>query len=491
MRMRVLVALTSLLLASCGGGGGGSGGGGGTPPPATNSPPTFTSGQTASVVENTTAAYQATATDADGDALTFTIDGGADAGLFSITAAGALRFNTAPDFSSPADADRNNIYNVQIRVSDGRANVTLTVNITVTNSGDGISVVRVAPIGSISFNRPVYVAPIPGDNNNVYVVENGGGIYRFNPTTATSTRVLNITDLSSGGERGLLGLAVNPNNANQLMVVATGPDGSVQVRRYTLGTASPETTYITALSVPHADSSNHNGGWIGYGPDGNIYVAIGDGATGGDPAQDTNSRLGKILRLAVDPANANRFIPAPGNPYIGGGGDPYVFARGLRNPFRASFNGSTLVIADVGESSLEEINILPIGTPGLNFGWPFMEGTRPYRGTAPSGLTPPVAEYAPALGRSIIGGYVYRGPIASLRGQYVFGDFISANVWTLPFADFVQGQTIPSSRFANRNTDFTPNTDTLRQLASFGEDNAGNLFIVSISGNIFMVRPRN
>lgn len=489
MRMRVFAALFPLILASCGGGGGG--GGGSTPPPASNSPPSFTSAQTASIVENTTGAYQATASDPDGDALTFSIDGGADAGVFSITSAGALRFNTAPNYSAPTDADRNNVYNVQLRVSDGRASATLTVNITVTNSADGISVVRVAPVGSTSFSRPVYLAPIPGDSNNVYVVENGGGVYRFNPTTGSSTRVLNITDLSSGGERGLLGLAVNPNNVNQLMVVATGPDGSVQVRRYTLGTASPETTYITALSVPHADSSNHNGGWIGYGPDGNIYVAIGDGATGGDPAQDTNSRLGKILRLAVDPANANRFVPAPGNPYIAGGGDPYVFARGLRNPFRASFQGSTLVIGDVGESNMEEISMLPIGTPGLNFGWPFMEGTRVNRGTPPSGLTPPVAEYAPALGRSVIGGYVYRGPIASLRGQYVFGDFISANVWTLPFADFAQGQTLPSSRFANRNDDFRPDVDTLRQLASFGEDSAGNLYIVSVSGNIFMVRPRN
>ena len=489
MRMRVFAALFPLILASCGGGGGG--GGGSTPPPASNSPPSFTSAQTASIVENTTSAYQATASDPDGDALTFSIDGGADAGVFSITSAGALRFNTAPNYSAPTDADRNNVYNVQLRVSDGRASATLTVNITVTNSADGISVVRVAPVGSTSFSRPVYLAPIPGDSNNVYVVENGGGVYRFNPTTGSSTRVLNITDLSSGGERGLLGLAVNPNNVNQLMVVATGPDGSLQVRRYTLGTASPETTYITALSVPHADSSNHNGGWIGYGPDGNIYVAIGDGATGGDPAQDTNSRLGKILRLAVDPANANRFVPAPGNPYIAGGGDPYVFARGLRNPFRASFQGSTLVIGDVGESNMEEISMLPIGTPGLNFGWPFMEGTRVNRGTPPSGLTPPVAEYAPALGRSVIGGYVYRGPIASLRGQYVFGDFISANVWTLPFADFAQGQTLPSSRFANRNDDFRPDVDTLRQLASFGEDSAGNLYIVSVSGNIFMVRPRN
>lgn len=487
MRIRVLAALAPLLLSSCGGGGGG----GGTPP-ASNAPPTFTSLQTASVVENTAAAYQATANDPDGDTLTFAIDGGADAGLFSITAAGALRFNAAPDYDLPGDADGNNVYAVQLRVSDGQAGATQAVNITVTNSREGIAVARVGT----GFDQPLYVAAIPGDSR-VYVVEKGGNVYRFDPANGSRTLVLDITDISTDGERGLLGLAAYPDHASsqRLFAVATATNGAVQVRRYTLGQPNSSTAYDTVLSIPHAENSNHNGGWIGFGPDGLVYVGIGDGGGGGDPnnnAQNTNSRLGKILRFTTG-AGGSAYAAAPGNPFLGGGGDPYVYAYGLRNPFRSSFSGSTLVIGDVGQGAVEEIDLVTTTQPGLNFGWRFKEGTQPYTGTAPGGLTDPVAEYGhgsgPRQGNSITGGYVYRGPVASLVGQYVFADFISGNIWSVPFASLVPGQTLASSRFARRNEDFAPDAGTLNSIASFGEDSAGNLFLISIGGDIFMVRP--
>ncbi len=488
MRMRVLVALTPLLLTSCGGGGSG---GGGTPP-TVNAPPTFTSLQTASVAENTNAAYQATATDPNSDALTFAVDGGADAARFSITAAGALRFNAAPDYDLPGDANGDNVYTVQLRVSDASASATQTVNITVTNSREGISVARVGT----GFNQPLYVAPIPGDSR-VYVVEKGGNVYRFDPANGSRTLVLDITDISTGGERGLLGLAAYPDHASsqRLLAVATATSGAVQVRRYTLGQPNSSTAYDTVLSVPHADADNHNGGWIGFGPDGLVYVGIGDGGGGGDPnnnAQNSNLRLGKILRFTVG-AGGSAYAPAPGNPFLGGGGDPYVYATGLRNPFRASFSGSTLVIGDVGQGAVEEVDLVTTTQPGLNFGWRFKEGTQPYSGTAPGGLTDPVAEYGhgsgPRQGNSITGGYVYRGPVTSLAGQYVFADFVSGNIWSVPFSSLVPGQTLASSRFARRNEDFAPDAGTLSSIASFGEDSAGNLFLVGIGGDIFMVRP--
>ncbi len=488
MRMRVLVALTPLLLTSCGGGGSG---GGGTPP-TVNAPPTFTSLQTASVAENTNAAYQATATDPNSDALTFAVDGGADAARFSITAAGALRFNAAPDYDLPGDANGDNVYTVQLRVSDASASATQTVNITVTNSREGISVARVGT----GFNQPLYVAPIPGDSR-VYVVEKGGNVYRFDPANGSRTLVLDITDISTGGERGLLGLAAYPDHASsqRLLAVATATSGAVQVRRYTLGQPNSSTAYDTVLSVPHADADNHNGGWIGFGPDGLVYVGIGDGGGSGDPnnnAQNSNLRLGKILRFTVG-AGGSAYAPAPGNPFLGGGGDPYVYATGLRNPFRASFSGSTLVIGDVGQGAVEEVDLVTTTQPGLNFGWRFKEGTQPYSGTAPGGLTDPVAEYGhgsgPRQGNSITGGYVYRGPVTSLAGQYVFADFVSGNIWSVPFSSLVPGQTLASSRFARRNEDFAPDAGTLSSIASFGEDRAGNLFLVGIGGDIFMVRP--
>lgn len=492
LAMRMLfvapLALAPLLLASCGGGG--SGGGGGNPPTA-NAPPAFTSVQTASVAENASAAYQATASDPDGDALTFAIDGGADAALFSITPAGALRFDAAPDYDLPGDADSDNVYTVQLRVSDASASATQVVNITVTNSREGIAVARVGT----GFDQPLYVAPIPGDSR-VYVVEKGGNVYRFDPANGSRTLVLDITDISTDGERGLLGLAPYPDHAasQRLFVVATATNGAVQVRRYTLGQPDSSTAYDTVLSIPHAENNNHNGGWIGYGPDGHVYVAVGDGGGSGDPgnnAQNRSSRLGKILRFAVG-ADGNSYSPAPGNPFLAGGGDPYVYALGLRNPFRASFSGSTLIIGDVGQGAIEEVDVVTTSQPGLNFGWPFREGTQSYSGTAPGGLTGPVLEYGhgtgPRQGRTVTGGYVYRGPVASLRDQYVFADFISGNIWTVPFSSLVPGQTLASSRFARRNEDFAPDAGTLSQIASFGEDSAGNLFLVSLGGDIFMVR---
>ena len=487
MRMRVLVPLTALLLASCGGGGSDGGG----DPPTTNAPPAFTSLQTASIAENTAAAYQATANDPDGDALSFAIDSGADAGLFSITTAGALRFDAPPDYDLAGDADGDNVYTVQLRVSDASVSAAQVVNITVTNSREGIAVARVGT----GFNQPLYVAPIPGDSR-VYVVEKGGNVYRFDPANGNRTLVLDITDISTEGERGLLGLAVYPDHASsqRLFAVATATNGAVQVRRYTLGQPNSSTAYDTVLSIPHAANNNHNGGWIGYGPDGHVYVAVGDGGGSGDPgnnAQNRNSRLGKILRFAVG-GGGSSYSPAPGNPFIAGGGDPYVYAFGLRNPVRASFSGSTLVIGDVGQGAIEEVDVVTTTQPGLNFGWPFREGTQSYSGTAPGGLTDPVLEYGhgtgPRQGRTVTGGYVYRGPVASLQGHYVFGDFISDNIWTVPFSSLVPGQTLPSSRFARRNEDFAPDAGTLNSIASFGEDSAGNLFLVSLGGDIFMVR---
>lgn len=491
MRIRAFF-LAPLLLTGCGGGDGGT-------PPEANAPPAFTSPQTASVAENGVAAYQATATDPNGDALTFAIDGGADAARFSITAAGALRFNASPDYDLPGDADGDNVYSVRLNVSDGRAAVSQTVNVTVTNSKEGISVQRVAS----GFNQPTFLLGIPG-SGDVYVLEKAGRVYRLTPSTGAKTLLFTIGDLSTDGERGLLGMALlpKPANADRFMIYCTNAAGDIEIREY--GSLSGSPRILARLTIPHPGANNHNGGAMAFGPDGFLYVGVGDGGGVGDPgnnAQNPNSRLGKILRIRVveDPyagasvPNDEGFLaPAPGNPYIAGGGDRYVYALGLRNPFRFSFSGSTLVIGDVGQGAVEEIDMVTTAQPGLNFGWRFKEGTQPYTGAAPGGLTDPVAEYGhgdgPRQGNSVTGGYVYRGPVTPLQGQYVFADFVSDNIWTVPFASLVPGQTLASSRFARRNEDFAPDAGTLNSIASFGEDSAGNLFLVSLGGDIFMVR---
>ncbi|MES2987698.1 MAG: PQQ-dependent sugar dehydrogenase [Pseudomonadota bacterium] len=489
----------TLFLAACSGGGG-SGGGGGTPTPTpapTNTAPSFTSATTATLVENAALNYQAAATDAQGNAITYSVTGGTDAARFAITTAGALTFAAAPNFDLPADADGDNVYQVQLSASDGSLSSTLNLAVTVTNSREGIAVKRVGT----GFTQPLQVVSIPGDTR-VYVVEKGGGIWRLDPATGAKTLVRTVDNLSTDGERGLLGMVVNNRTTmhGETFVVATAPDGAVQVRSCSL--INPTFSCPVILSTPHPGNSNHNGGWIDFGPDDHLYVAIGDGGGGGDPAnnaQNTNSRLGKILRIKLNNpftdggAGVFYYLPAPGNPFIAGGGDPYVWALGLRNPFRNSFDGNRLIIADVGQDAIEEINVAGVTQPGLNFGWKFLEGTTPYSGTAPAGLTPPVSQYGhgngPRQGSSITGGYVYRGPVASLVGQYVFGDFVSGNIWSLPAASLVQGSLFPSAQYERRNLDFTPDAGTIGSLASFGVDSAGNLFLVDIGGSIFMVQP--
>ncbi|MEP9361055.1 PQQ-dependent sugar dehydrogenase [Sphingomonas sp. KR3-1] len=492
--MRIVTPLVGmLLLAACSSSGDSGGGPAPTPTPtAANTAPTFSSAATASVAENTALAYQATATDAEGNPITFSIAGGADSALFTITAAGALSFVAAPSFETPKDADGDNVYQVQLRASDGTLSSTRDVAITVTDSKEGIAVKRVGT----GFSQPVFVAPVPGDNARVFVVERTGAVYYLTPSTGAKTLAFTAAGLTTDGERGLLGLAARPDFAisNIVFVHATGTGGAVEIREYNVSSGAMR----LVLSTPHAAANNHNGGWIAFGPDGLLYDAIGDGGGGGDPsnnAQNVNLRLGKILRLKIDttPGSATPFAPAPGNVFAAGGGDPYIFAYGLRNPFRNSFDGNTLVIADVGQDAVEEIDLAPIASSGLNFGWKFLEGTSVFSGTAPAGLTAPVSQYlhgsGAKQGNSIIGGYVYRGPVTSLQGSYIFGDYVSGNIWTLPYASLAQGALFPAASYERRNADFTPDTGTISSLVSFGQDGAGNVYLVDIGGSIFEITP--
>jgi len=167
----------------------------------------------------------------------------------------------------------------------------------------------------------------------------------------------------------------------------------------------------------------------------------------------------------------------------------------LRNPFRNSFDRATgeLWIGDVGQGAVEEIDRVQITQTGLNLGWPLYEGSQPRLGVGPGGLTMPVAEYGhgsgPLQGNSVTGGFVYRGPIEQLQGLYIFADFVSNNIWSVPAASLVVGSTAPSSSFTNRNAAFAPNAGSLTSVTGFGEDQVGNLFVVSIGGDVFMFQP--
>ncbi len=499
---RLFLIFAPLFLTSCGGGGG-------APVQQANRPPAFTSAGTVSVPENSNGTvYAAQASDADNNPLTFSIAGGVDAARFSIAAGGALSFVTPPDFEAPTDADGNNIYLVQLSVSDGQASATLALAITVTDRTDGVFRVRRVATG---FSAPLYLTAVPDNSGRVFVVQQGGQIRILNPSTGAigAMPFLDIAGtISSGGERGLLGFALAPDFATSgsFYVYVTNAAGNTEVRRYQtmsgnrdIGDPSSGDVILT-FTQPFA---NHNGGWMDFGSDGFLYIGSGDGGGGGDPqnnAQNTNLLLGKLLRIDVRsdgfPGDANRDYTIPSsNPFATNGGAPEVWTYGLRNPFRNSFDRVTgnLYIGDVGQNLIEEIDLIPSGQSGLNFGWSRLEGTQTFNGTPPPNATLPIAEYShgsgPVQGNSVTGGYVYRGPVESLQGQYIFGDFITGALWSIPATSLTQGQTFSSNRFTIRTTEFTPTAGTITNIASFGVDQTSNLYIVDYDGEIFVIEP--
>jgi glucose/arabinose dehydrogenase len=360
-----------------------------------------------------------------------------------------------------------------------------------------IDVVQVFP--SLAFNTPVSLQQAPGDATRWFVVEQAGTIRTFandNGATATLTFLDISAQVISGGERGLLGMAFHPDfpSTPEVFVSFTGaPDLTSYVSRFsssdggqTLDAASEE----VILSVPQ-DFGNHNGGNIVFGPDGYLYIGFGDGGSGGDPldrAQDNTNLLGTMVRIDVD-GGVPYAIPSsdPGNPFaanqtcpegftVGGEECPEIFAWGLRNPWRFSFDrqAGDLWAGDVGQSSWEEIDIV---TAGGDYGWDDREGAHCFE-PATDCITDsidPVTEYDRSLGASVTGGFVYRGnAVPDLVGWYLFGDFVSGRVFAIP-ADSAAG------------TEPEVLLESGLGIAAFGESVDGELFIVNYGGSIHQV----
>jgi Ca2+-binding RTX toxin-like protein len=369
----------------------------------------------------------------------------------------------------------------------------------------GFQVMRVATGLS---GGPLFMIEVPDGSGRMYVVEKSGTVRILDPNSGTldPTPFLSVAgQISPSGEQGLLGMALAPNFATSgiFYIYMTNTNGDNEVRRYsTLRGNLNQADAATAdriLLIPHPGATNHNAGWIAFGPDNFLYVASGDGAVGAN-AQSLNSLLGKILRIdaALDgfPADPDRDYSIPtGNPFAGAtAGLDEIWAYGLRNPFRASFDSlnGNLWIGDVGQNVIEEIDFAPAGQGGLNFGWDLREGTLEFGGPNSPAFTPPLTEYrhgdGPFEGNSVTGGLVYRGPIAALDGQYVFGDFFD-QLWSISVTALSQGSTLPSDAFTLRNTAFTPDAGAIEQITSFATDQAGNLYITDLGGEIFRVQP--
>jgi glucose/arabinose dehydrogenase len=379
--------------------------------------------------------------------------------------------------------------------------------------------ISLEPIVTSGITNPMFVTAPPGDPNRLFVLERAGTIRVIDLTTNTvsPTPYLSIP-VSTEVERGLLGMAFDPDFANngRFYVNYTAPAGAdvgdVIIARYqadgdpmTAATANPTETRILRLDRPDPVTANHNGGWIGFSPNNpdNLYIAVGDASGANDSlntAQDLNSLHGKILRIDVNnPAGGlNYGIPAD-NPFASGGGAPEVWALGLRNPWRNSFDRDTgdLWIADVGQNSREELNFQPANAAGgLNYGWAFREGDiagpKPEPVPAPD-VVEPIVVRDRGQGSSITGGYVYRGGIDSLQGTYLFGDFIHGRTWSLEY----DGTTL--SNFTERTSELDPDGAGEFQwggrLASFGEDANGELYMVALTtpdnggGAIYRVIP--
>jgi glucose/arabinose dehydrogenase len=363
---------------------------------------------------------------------------------------------------------------------------------------DALAIERVYP--NLSFENPVALLQAPGDSSRWFVVEQGGRVLVFDDNaavTVTSPFVDLRARVRSGGETGLLGMAFHPAfpqdgrawlvyTADEVGLVSrisefSSPDGGLTLdpnsERVLITIAQPET--------------NHNGGGIAFGPDGRLYVAIGDGGGTNDPhgeignGQRTTTLLGKILRIDVDATPGSYGIPAD-NPFAGSdrcsvdgtGLDdcPEIHAWGFRNPWRFSFDRSTgdLWVGDVGQGAIEEIDRVERGG---NYGWRCFEGTRA-TGLAcgdATGLMPPVAQYGRELGRSVTGGFVYRGTaVEGLAGRYVFGDFISGRLW------HIAGDVAPTLTV-------TGGEETGLSIASLAESVEGELYVVDYSGALHRI----
>jgi glucose/arabinose dehydrogenase len=368
------------------------------------------------------------------------------------------------------------------------------------NGPRGLAGAIIATRVATFFTQPLFVGAPPGDTGRLFVVEKTGAIKIIDLASGQvlPTPFLDVSSqVLTDGERGLLGLAFDPDFATNgfFYVNLSSTNGNTEIRRYHVSSnpnVADTTSATTILSIDQSEFNNHKGGWLGFGPDGDLYISVGDGGGSGDTlhsGQNIDSLRGKILRIDVhspsDPG-LNYHIPAD-NPFVGQpGARSEIFALGLRNPWRPSFDRATgdLYIADVGQNTWEEIDI---GQKGANYGWNHFEGPALFPGgdaisTGP--VVAPIYSYNHnGTSASITGGYVYRGDGAALQGQYFFADFVQGKVFTLAFNGSAWVAT-------DRTSQIVTDVGALTLPSSFGEDGRGNLYIVDFGGgNIFRLTP--
>lgn len=334
----------------------------------------------------------------------------------------------------------------------------------------------------LDYDRMIEFALIPSDDEHAVVITQSGVAYRFSLVDSEEepTVFLDMQDeiiQGGGNEEGLLGIAFSPDYATDRRFYVTysaGPPRQNMLARYTANGDAADPASAEILLAIDDPFSNHNGGGLEFGPDGYLYLALGDGGNGGDPlgnAQDTNALLGKILRLDVS-GQSGYAIPTD-NPFAAGGGAPEVFAYGFRNPWRITFDRETgdLWAGDVGQGTREEVDLVTLGG---NYGWNITEGDLCFGSDEcdRTGLIEPRATYGNDGDRcAVTGGYVYRGgQLPELDGWYVYGDYCAGTVWAINTED--------------ANAEPVQLMDTEFGLVSFGEDATGELYLITFNGGV-------
>jgi glucose/arabinose dehydrogenase len=353
----------------------------------------------------------------------------------------------------------------------------------------GTPVLQAATIAS-GLQAPVDLQAAPGDRSRLFVLEQAGRIRIVRSRALVQAPYLDIvTRVGSGGERGLLGLAFHPQFATngRFYVNYTDRSGDTHISEFRGSGDAADPDSERELMFVRQPFSNHNGGGLAFGPDGMLYIGLGDGGSSGDPmrnGQSLGTRLGKLLRVDV---NASPFGVPSDNPFVGRAGVlPEIYAFGLRNPWRFSFDRSTgdLYIGDVGQNALEEIDVETAPRRGgQNYGWNITEGARcfsPPNGCNLTGLTMPVLDYPRSQGASVTGGVVYRGcRMPGYAGLYFYGDFVSGFVRSFRLS----GGAVTDQR------EWTAQLRGVRNPSAFGVDLDGEIYVVEYSGSIFKIEP--
>ncbi|HEX9816517.1 MAG TPA: PQQ-dependent sugar dehydrogenase [Candidatus Thermoplasmatota archaeon] len=363
---------------------------------------------------------------------------------------------------------------------------------TPTGTSPATGSVKLVPFLS-GLDSPIYLTHAGDGSGRIFIVEQTGKIKIWKNGAVLPTPFLDVTSLVvSGGEQGLLGLGFHPDHeTNGVFVIdytrGGNPtvSGDTVVARYRAAPGNPDVTDVaSAQGILTVDQpfANHNGGMVDYGPDGFVYIGLGDGGLADDPqnnAQNPQALLGKMLRIAIE--DTGTYTVPSDNPFVNVPTHrPEIWATGLRNPWRHSFDRATgdLYMGDVGQNAWEEISFQPAASNGgENYGWDVYEGTHNYQPGIVIQHTLPVAEYDHEEGDcSVTGGYVYRGTeVPALQGYYVLGDYCTGRLWTLAKI----GASWALSEFM----------DTEYAISSFGEDEAGELYLVDHTGSIYKFAP--